>query len=401
MHIVLVNPIAATPALTPKGLVRPRIASLAGDRAQLEETNIVELGAALAALDQETTIVVGDVYTAGETIRLADNLRVAPVATQLRFPFHPAVMPLTPGLVNHPAVRDADVIQAGEFHQPATFFASRVAVENEVPLVVWQETFRPMRFPGSWYQRLHQATLGRTVRNAADRFIPRTTRARPYLQRLRVDPSTITQWIPTGIDLDRFRPEESMYSPAVFGWPAEAKLLLLVGRLHPDKGVDIALHVLKRLLRQEPRARLIVRGSGPERERLLQLARNLGIQEEVRFVGRLTREQMVHLYNAAHVALCTSRNDLLPFALIEASACGVPCVATDVGAVRDIVVDGVTGRVAETLDATAVEGALLRVLQNEGRREEFGRAARQRMETHFSLPEIARDLLEVYRGAGS
>ncbi len=107
---------------------------------------------------------------------------------------------------------------------------------------------------------------------------------------------------------------------------------------------------------------------------------------------------MLNLYNAAHVALCTSRNDLLPFALMEASACGLPCVTADVGAVEDIVEDGVTGFVAKE-GTDALGNAILSLLADEELRVKLGLEARRRMETYFSLPDVARGLLEVYRAA--
>ncbi len=144
-----------------------------------------------------------------------------------------------------------------------------------------------------------------------------------------------------------------------------------------------------------------MRGSGPDLERLTHLANDLGIADKTRFLGRVSREQMLNLYSAAHVALCTSRNDLLPFALMEASACGLPCVTTDVGAVRDIVVNGVTGLVVEDGTVDKLAEAILSLLGEENLRVSFGREARRRMEAYFDLTSVARGLLEVYRDACS
>src|SRR5207253_1006279 len=86
--------------------------------------------------------------------------------------------------------------------------------------------------------------------------------------------------------------------------------------------------------------RLIVRGSGPQYSSLVRLAAALGVEDLVRFIGRVSRERMVDLYNAATLVLSTSQNDLMPFALLEASACARPCVVTDAGAITDIVAQG-------------------------------------------------------------
>ncbi|NIN64661.1 MAG: glycosyltransferase [Anaerolineae bacterium] len=306
---------------------------------------------------------------------------------------------MTPGLLGHPALREADVIQVGEFHQLATLFASIAAREAAIPLVAWQETFRPMRFPGSFYQRFYNRSLGRHVLKTASRFVPRTTKARTYLKELGVRDADITSWIPTGVDLDTFAPMKSRYLPEDFGFKTDTKILLVVARLQRDKGVDIALRVTKQLSRDYPNIGLIVAGEGPERANLHRLAKDLGISESVRLVGQVPREELVHLCNAADIVLSTSRNDLLPIALIEASACGCPCIVTDIGAIRDIVVDGVTGIVVQERRIDAFSEAILSTLRDDALRIAYGNAARNRMELHFSLPKIAENLLEVYRNA--
>ncbi len=398
LNIVLVNPIAATPVLTTRAIVRPQLTSLARD-SLLPGTNIVELGAALADLGHQTTVILGDLYLDEQALSLANGLRVIPVTTSLRFPFHPGLLPMTPALIGHPALHGADVIQTGEFHQPSTFFTCMAAREAGIPLVVWQETFGPMRFPGSWYQRAYETIVGRYVRDTRSRYVPRTTKAHTYLRELGISETDITPWIPTGIDLTTFAPRRSSYSPEDFGWKEDDRILLLVARLHHTKGVDVALCILKQLLRKDPDVRLVVRGSGPELVNLRRLAIELDVQEAVRFIGRLSREEMVNLYNVADVVLCTSRNDLLPFSLIEASSCGRPSVTRDVGAIRDIVVDGVTGLVVRDRSIGALGQGILLLLQDDEFRIALGVKARKRMEKHFSLPKVAENLLEVYRGA--
>ncbi len=108
---------------------------------------------------------------------------------------------------------------------------------------------------------------------------------------------------------------------------------------------------------------------------------------------------MADLYNLAKIVLCTSRADLLPFALIEASACGRPVVAVDVGAVTDIVVDGQTGRVVPPNDEDAACAAVEALLDDVEQRELAGRAARLRAESTFDVRMTAKRLAETYHAA--
>ena len=273
-----------------------------------------------------------------------------------------------------------------------------VRPQRSVPLVVWQETFRRMRFPGSLYQFAFEAAVGRWIRRSTRRFIPRTTRARDFLGQLGIEDSRITGWIPTGIDTAAYSPHKGRAFLQTLGWPEDSQVLLLVGRLHRTKGVDFALRLLRWLSHRQPRVRLVIRGSGPEFGRLRHLALELGVADSVRFLDRLSREKMVELYNAADIVLSTSENDLLPFTLIEASACGRPCVSSDVGAVRDIVVDGVTGMVIKERTIETFGEAILALLQDEERRASYSREARARAHRRFALPIVAEQLSEVYRG---
>ncbi|MEE9197932.1 MAG: glycosyltransferase family 4 protein [bacterium] len=359
------------------------------------------MGSAFSDLGHRTTVLMGDLFLEQRPWRFDNGLQVLPVPTVLRTPFHPALFPMTPGLIGQPAVGEADVVQTGEFHQPSSFFASVATREARVPLVLWQETFGPMRAPGSLYQRAFETTAGRYLRGTVRSYIPRTTKAGAYLRRLGAPPEDVAPWVPSGVDIEAFAPGESHHSPEDFGWPQDVRVLLIVGRLHHIKGVDRAVRALREVLREDPEVRLVIAGSGPELPHLRRLIADLRLEEEVRLLGQRTREELISLYNMADIVLNTSRKDLLPFSLMEASACARPCVASDVGAVRDIVADGETGLVVGQEGSKPLAHAILSLLGDDALRATFGAEARKRMERHFGFTVVAKNLLEVYRGVAS
>ncbi len=401
MDVTILNPIAATPNLTAASLLRPSVPHAAPSPATLRELNIVQLAEALAGLGHRVKVVLGSPYLGETAIPLSDHLSAVPVHTIMPIPFHPGVIPMTPELLRHAAIRESDVIQSSEFHQPSTFFAAEACLENDTPLVIWQETFRPMRFPGALYQRCFEATAGAKVRAAAASCVPRTSRARSYLRRLGIREGAIPEWVPTGVNTTNFAPRSSSLSPSAYGWEEGCDILLLVARLVPGKGVDVGLRMLRALLGSRPNTRLLVAGSGPEETALRHLADELHVSPCVRFLPKMSQSQMADLYNLTDVVLCTSRNDLLPISLMEASACGRPIVATDVGAVTDIVLDGVTGRVVPPGDERALVDAVATLLRDEERRETFGRAARARADEHFDIRTCAKRLAGVYQGVAA
>jgi glycosyltransferase involved in cell wall biosynthesis len=130
------------------------------------------------------------------------------------------------------------------------------------------------------------------------------------------------------------------------------------GRLTPQKSLDVALDALA----LADGTSLVVAGEGGERESLERRARELGIDERVRFLGPLSREDVLGLFVAADAVLLSSAWENHPHALVEARAVGTPVVATAVGGVAEIVVDGVNGLLVPAGDSRALAGAMVRAV---------------------------------------
>ncbi len=167
------------------------------------------------------------------------------------------------------------------------------------------------------------------------------------------------------IDLDRFHPGTALRALS------EAPHLVVARNLEPIYGNDVALKAFVHILARFPRARLSVAGSGPEAAELAELARRLGITEQVRFTGRLDREQMAVLYRDADLMLNASRVDNMPNALLEALASGLPVVSTCAGGIPFMVKDRDTAMLVPIDDAAAMAAAAIEVLENHGLREKL------------------------------
>ena len=115
----------------------------------------------------------------------------------------------------------------------------------------------------------------------------------------------------------------------------------LVGRLAWEKGVDLFLEAAAEVLVEVPETRFVVVGEGPDREKLERLMDELNIRESVDMLGR--REDMASLYASLDVMVSSSRQEGLPMAILEGMASGLALVATAVGEVPKVVMDGRTG----------------------------------------------------------
>jgi glycosyltransferase involved in cell wall biosynthesis len=162
-------------------------------------------------------------------------------------------------------------------------------------------------------------------------------------------PATI---VPNVVDLARFRP----------GPPALAPQIIVARNLEPLYDNATALRAFAQVLAQQPTARLLVAGTGPQEQELRSLAAGLGVAGQVEFAGRLDRDTMAARLRESAVALNPSLVDNMPNSVLEALASGVPVVSTAVGGVPYMVEHERTALLVPPGDAAAMAQALLRVL---------------------------------------
>jgi glycosyltransferase involved in cell wall biosynthesis len=342
------------------------------------------------------TVYSADAFVEFDELHLSDRLTICSVPARLQRIFLPELIPLTPGLAVSSNLREADIIQSAEFYQLSTFSASNLAAKERIPFFVWQEAFHYMRPPAKPFQRLFDLTAGRSIRATTSKFILRTKKAKNFLTEIGIPPSSIGPWIPTGIDGKSYQPRSGTLYSEDFGFPKDFALILLVARLTPSKGADLALRAEAILRKRGVKVGLLVRGTGPEINNLKTLAQELKIENFVRFLGPQSRLEMADLYNSSDVFLLASRADLFPFALLEAGGCGLPSVSTRVGCVEDFVQDGVNGLLVSP-DAEEMANGIERLLSDNDLREELGKAARRRFVEAFDMRIVAKHFVEFYK----
>lgn len=206
-----------------------------------------------------------------------------------------------------------------------------------------------------------------------------------------------TRVVPNGVDLERFRPvlarEEG---PRIaLGIEEDALVIGQIGSLIPRKGVDVLLEAFA-TLRQHRAAILVVAGDGPERPRLEEMARGLGIADSVRFTGEVAHPERL-LQHVLDVCVLASREESLPLGLLESAACGRPSVCTAVGGNAEVVQEGVTGLVVPAGSREALAAALLRLSQDPPLRRRLGAAARACAEKRFGLDTFVAGVEEAVR----
>jgi glycosyltransferase involved in cell wall biosynthesis len=200
--------------------------------------------------------------------------------------------------------------------------------------------------------------------------------------------------VPKGVDSELFRPD-GPNRRAELGL-ADRHVVLSVGRFVPIKNMALLVAAAAHLRQADPMIHVLLVGEGPEAEALRHLVARLGLTDAVTFAGYVAQEDMGQYYRAADVFALASDFDNSPNVVLEAMACGLPVVATDVGGVSEYVMAGRGGALVDRGDACMLARVLGSWSSDDGRRSNAGAFNRQRVLESFSWRASARRLIDVY-----
>jgi glycosyltransferase involved in cell wall biosynthesis len=221
---------------------------------------------------------------------------------------------------------------------------AHLALYALIPLLTGSLRGRPFvtHFHGPWAQEdLRGAnSVAAYAKRLVEHLVYRRARELIVLsgafRRILVEDYRVSPWqvhvVPPGVDLDLFRPGDSREARRALGIEPSAWVVFTVRRLVPRMGVDVLLETWQRLARSHEGALLLVAGDGPLRRELESRAADLAVADSVRFVGRLTDEQLVAYYRAADVCVVPSiALEGFGLVVLEALACGTAVIGSDVG----------------------------------------------------------------------
>lgn len=203
--------------------------------------------------------------------------------------------------------------------------------------------------------------------------------------------------IPNGVDTQRFTPvaQRPAGLRAQWGVPPDSPLVGFVGRFSPEKGPEMFLRVARVMQHLAPDVHFAMVGDGPLRGDLQRFVQQFNLGERVHMVGLQT--DMPAVYAALDLLLSTSLTEAMPFALMEAMACGLPVVAPRVGGVPDLIQHGETGwLITPGADQDAAQ-RVAALCASSGERERMGRLARQRCVERFSMDASSQAMVALFQ----
>lgn len=282
---------------------------------------------------------------------------------------------------------------------PMHWLGVQVARRGQLPLINTYHTILPafvqtarsltgIPFPvwlARWYSRW--------TCNMCNRIVAPSEKTRMFLEGLGVQ-SPVTM-ISNGVNVERFQNRARGYLRTWCNLLPDDQILLCVGRLTPEKNVGFLIDALAHVIKRNDRVYLLGIGEGPDRARLLERAKQHGIEKHVMFPGVSTPDKMPDIYADADIYVSGSFSEAHSMAALEALASGLPMVVVRDQSFEGVVCDGENGFMVAP-EAAAFAARLNNILDHPTRRAQM-RVNSQRLAAPFSVDAQARKLVDLYR----
>ena len=275
--------------------------------------------------------------------------------------------------------RDADIFHAHTFASavPAAFAGGGYLCPNVLTLHTSHFLMRASR-PG--WRRVFRWVIRR-----ADYLLATSEEIRQVA--LGIYPHPRSEVMTNAVDTDRFTPREAAHDRG-------PRRLIVPRRLFPKNGVEYFVRAMPLIAAEVDVVARIV-GNGPERDRLVALAAELGVADRIDFMGARSNDEMPALLQEAELAVIPSLMEATSIAALEAMSSGLPVAASSVGGLPEIIDDGV-GALFEPANPSDLADAVVRLLEREDLRE-LGSEGRRRVVENWSLGRMVDRHLEIYR----
>jgi glycosyltransferase involved in cell wall biosynthesis len=317
----------------------------------------------------------------------AETIGLPVVAVLERFRFDPGVVVSIRRVIERV---NPDVVQTHSVKSHTLIRLARVTPAR--PWVAFHHGYTSPDWKMKVYNQFDRWSL-----RQADLVITPTRAFVPALTRVGVDGDRITV-VHNALDVTRTSAAaERSGIRASLGLRDDEQVVVCIGRLSREKGHRDLIEAMSllRTQRRDAPARLVVVGDGPERADLRAVADRTGIGESIVWLGQVANAH--RFYAAADAAVLPSHSEGSPNALLEAAAYALPIVATAVGGVPEILVNGVSGRLVPPHHPEALAAALFEVLADRSAALRLGRNARAAIETRHDPAARARALVHIYR----
>jgi glycosyltransferase involved in cell wall biosynthesis len=294
------------------------------------------------------------------------------------------------------SVKSSDLIHVHGHPYLSSFIAAKIAKKYSKPLVLTQHnTF--IEYESIWdsFERLNDLVIGKEVLKDADKIIAVSNATKNYVLSLGADPEKI-KVLHNGVDLNRFKPKTGIKEDTrkKLGIPKDATVVLTVRRLVYKNGIDTLIESAEIAIKKNPTVIFLVVGTGPDFNEVKTRIKQMGIEKNFRLTGFVSDEDLPFYYNAADFFVLPSKSgEGLPLVALEAMACGLPVIATNVGGISEVMVKDY-GKVVPPNAPSILAEAILEFSHME--LSALKKGLRIMMEQKFSWDKNVEQLAEIY-----
>ena len=294
------------------------------------------------------------------------------------------------------AVKSSKIVHAHGHPYLTSLIAAKLAKRYNKPFVLTQHnTFIEYENFFDKVERLNDLTVGKETLKDADKIITVSNATKDYVLSLGAKPRKVKVMY-NGVDLERFRPlagkREEMRKK--HGIPQNSKVAITVRRLVFKNGIDTLIESANLAVKKNPNITFLVVGKGPDQSSVHMRAKQLGIENNFRLTGFVKDEDLPFYYNADDFFVLPSKSgEGLPLVALEAMACGLPVIATDVGGISEVLLEK-WGRLVPANQPERLAKAVLEFANEDfsSRKKEL----RATVEEKFSWDKNVERLVEIY-----
>lgn len=302
--------------------------------------------------------------------------------------------PIVPGINNVLLEEDYDILHSHSPPPLMSFLGVRNAQKKDVPFVLTYHCDLEIPYTfGPLIVNLYERTFGTYTVSKSDKIITTTP---SYGATSKAVWHREADIIPNAVDADRFHPSnEGDWVREELGI-GDKKLIMYVGRIVYHKGLEYFVRAAKYLESRDVQFLLV--GTGDFRKELEDIIEREGLEDMVMFAGRVPNEELPDYYAATDVFVLPSVSRLEAFGIValEAMASEVPVIVSDIPGVRDVIVEGKNGLLAEPMNSEDLAGKIRTLLENPEVAERMGKNGRKRVLERFTWGQVAKDIEYVY-----
>ena len=285
--------------------------------------------------------------------------------------------------------RESDLVHTFNYYNPLVLFLAVIGILMRKPVIVSSH-----RSPHKMSLRMR--LMVRTILNLAQHIICINVEDVKKLQtELCIKPSRISM-IPNGIDADFYIPCEKRKTRLDLGLDSDAKYVLCVSRLHPEKGVHVLLHAFRKVADIVQDSILVIVGIGYFGHELKKLSENLFLDSRVIFAGFVSEETKRKLYSCSHVFVLPSFMEMFPLVILEAMSAGLPIVSTKVGGWTQLSQESELGITVPAGDPDMLADAIIQLLHDPELRTRLGSAGRRLVLQKYTWKRMGENLNRLY-----